>query len=376
MNKGLKITAAVLALVLLACSTAFSAMAMFSVRALAQEAEQEEGEEGGTRENDVRIAGEYVIRATTAISDAYLSGDSSQLSDRDKETLAMASGILEEIISDGMDPFQKEMAVYDWMTANLNYDGGALVVIPTAGTDSDNPYGVLKYHNAVCVGYATTFRLFMQMLEIPCMVVHNSELYHSWDLVQLDGHWYHVDVYADVGTGDYSNFNLPDSVRQQQQSWDTDYFPAADSMACNVGWQNRRSVDSVYEVPSVLRDALNDQLGVFALSFTWELAGSEARLVDSMVSALDSGLVSSGDPDLPTGVWQQSWFQDEDGSYGLLLTFHSDIGETDDPGVTDPDVDWDQAEQAMQDAFGDLLELSLYWDDYGDYNGVWPEPEG
>ena len=41
----------------------------------------------------------------------------------------------------------------------------------------------------------------MQMLDIPCMVVHNTERYHSWNLVQIEGNWYHVDIYSDQGWG-------------------------------------------------------------------------------------------------------------------------------------------------------------------------------
>ena len=149
-------------------------------------AEQEKALNTETTENDVIIMDEYEIKATTQISDAYKSEESADaiaaLSDRDKETLDMAAKVIDEVIEDGMSDYEKEKAIYDWMTTKLGSDRGVLTVVPSSGEDSDNPYGVLKYGNAVCVGYATTFRLFMQMLDIECMVVHNSEAYHSWDL--------------------------------------------------------------------------------------------------------------------------------------------------------------------------------------------------
>ena len=43
---------------------------------------------GETREDDVTIMDQYVIRSTLPISDAYKSGDDSKLTDREKETLA------------------------------------------------------------------------------------------------------------------------------------------------------------------------------------------------------------------------------------------------------------------------------------------------
>lgn len=76
---------------------------------------QDDGSDPG-QEDDVRIASEYVIRSTLPISDAYRAGDRSALSDKEKETLDMASAILAKIITPEMDAFEKEEAVYLWMT--------------------------------------------------------------------------------------------------------------------------------------------------------------------------------------------------------------------------------------------------------------------
>ena len=389
MKKGFKITAAVLALLLLAGTLAFSVTTMLTVRAMAQEQaetlkrlEEErsgdgEGEEHATAEDGVVIAEEYTIRPTTAISDAYLSGDSSALSDKEKETLEMASKILDEIITDGMSDYEKELAVYHWMVANLNYDSGALVVIPETDQDSDNPYGVLKYHNAVCVGYATTFRLFMQMLEIPCMVVHNSDLYHSWDLVQLDGHWYHVDIYSDVGETGYANFNLPDEVRMQQQDWDTDFFPNADALTYNMCWQNRKTVKSVYEVPAALREAMDQGLEACALAFDYDFGDTDAMLVDQMLNALDNALMNNDTEGMPREIRERNWANAEDGTYALLISFNCGSQDPDDPGLQPDDADMEQADAALQEAFGDLFDLSIYDGsyDYGEDPGYFYETD-
>lgn len=47
-------------------------------------------------------------------------------------------------ITDSMSDFEKEKAVYDWMTKKLQQDSGALTVIPSTQEDCDNPYGVLN----------------------------------------------------------------------------------------------------------------------------------------------------------------------------------------------------------------------------------------
>ena len=373
MSNGFKITAVVLALIFLAGGAVFSAMTFFSVHAMAQAQEESSGyEEFASSEDGVVIAGEYTIRPTTAISEAYRTGDDSKLSDKEKETLAMASAILDEICTDGMSDYEKERAVYDWMVQNLAYDEGALVVIPTSGSDSDNPYGVLKYHNAVCVGYATTFRLFMQMLDIPCMVVHNNDLYHSWDLVQLDGHWYHVDIYADVGETGYANFNLPDAIRLQQQTWDTSFFPAADALTYNVSWQNRQEVSDIYAVPAALRKALDESLPTFMLTFSEPISSEEQEVVERMVYALDNALMetsSPDQPDRPDSIREWNWTAgEEDDQMALRINFYYSTGGVE-PAPLDDEA-WAQAEAALQDAFDDLFYLSLDNGYYWDYEGA------
>ena len=49
---------------------------------------------GEFQENGYRVEGEYEIKDTSAVSDAYISGDASALSPEDKETLDLASGVL------------------------------------------------------------------------------------------------------------------------------------------------------------------------------------------------------------------------------------------------------------------------------------------
>ena len=176
MTEEKKRTATVLAVVLVVailcslCASLYSAKGIYDLKTEANATEE-------TTEDNVKIMnGEYEILSTTQISDAYKSGNTNGLSEKDKETLEMAKAVLDEVITDDMTTaYDKEKAIYDWMTSKLNYDTGVLQVIPQTSADCDNPYSVLKYHNAVCVGYATTFRLFMQMLDIPCMVVHNTE---------------------------------------------------------------------------------------------------------------------------------------------------------------------------------------------------------
>ena len=317
----------------------------------------------------VSIAGEYVIQSTLPISDAYHSGDRSALNDKQKETLDMASAILAEIITEAMDAYDKEVAVYSWMTKNLVHDEGLLPVIPQTQSDCDNPYGVLKYHNAVCVGYATTFRMFMQMLDIPCKVVHNSERYHSWDLVQMGDGWYHTDIYSDAGRGNFANFNLTDTMQSQRQNWNTDFFPPASRLEYCYAYRMSTEETDPYHVPAALRAALDNRDTILALRFVDNsMNETNAQIVQSMLESIRNVLYSSPYDSQLYMDW--NWMAaDQDWLLSVTLTWYEQ-GEDPDPVRTDED--YEKIANAVQEAFGDIesTEDYPYYDDSNE-NIVW-----
>ena len=320
---------------------------------------------GQTQEDDVAIMGEYWIRSTLPISDAYKSGDRSGLSDKEKETLDMAAAILAEIITPEMDAYEKEVAVYTWMTENLGHDEGLLPVIPRTQADCDNPYGVLKYHNAVCVGYATTFRLFMQMLDIPCMVVHNTERYHSWDLVQLDGGWYHTDIYSDAGRASFNHFNLTDTMQSMNQSWNTEFFPPANQTAYCYLARNAREEDDLYHIPAALREAIDAHDNHLALRFDSSLREMDARVAELMLDNIRDRVAYGALSDTLYLDW--SWMSLEDGWLLSIRLEWYDSGEDPEPEEI-PDEAYEKSYEAVEEAFGDLEDNSgeVWWDSADD----------
>ena len=317
---------------------------------------------GETREDDVTIMDQYVIRSTLPISDAYKSGDDSKLDSRQKETLELAVKTLDEIFPDGMEglsDYEKELAVYDWMTRELQYDTGVLQVIPNTEADADNPYGTLKYHNAVCVGYATTFRLFMQMLDIPCMVVHNTDAYHSWDLVQLDDEWYHVDIYSDQNGGNYANFNMNDEMCAQGHDWDRDFFPAAEGTKYNYAIQNAQTVEDIYAVPGLVKAALDEENGSLFLSFD-PIDEAHAQQVETMMDGVQSCMMED---EAFMDLWMEwRWLHDSGNRY-VLAVYISGFEENEN-GYEIDEADQEKIDAAIADAFG----VSPDWEEV-DYDG-------
>lgn len=367
MKEKLKSNAFIIIVCVLACaivaSIAMGAITLDKVSNVAKAITNENAQDPA-KENDVVIATDYTIKSTENISDAYKSGNTDGLSDRDKETLDMAGKVLDEIITEDMTPYEKELAVYDWMTGELRFEAGSLLVIPETGEDSDNPYGVLKYHNAVCVGYATTFRLFMQMLDIECMVVHNSERYHSWDLVKLDGEWYHTDIYSDSDSGNYSHFNLSDSqMAATGQSWNREFFPAAMGYKYSYAYQNCMECVDLYEIPASVREMMDNQIGARALSFDKEITESDAQIVEAMMQSIQNTTSCSDEFCNLYMTW--NWLNTDRG-YILCISIEGFDNSCDEPTVDIPDDAWEKVDEAVNDSFGDLTSNEDYWscDDY------------
>lgn len=321
---------------------------------------EEEKTENEYIEDGFKVGGEYEIRSTTHISDAYKSGDDSQLSAEDKKTLKMASDILDEVIEDGMNDYQKEEAVYKWLVANVGHGRGGVISRPGMDRSAFTPYSVLTSRSAVCVGYATTFRLFMNMLGMDCHIVHNE--YHSWDLVKLDGDWYHVDVYSDSHGVLYGNFNMTDEMARNGHSWDESALPEATSVKYSPAVQNAVEVDGVLAIPAAMKETLDGKSTTLFYKFKEPLTEEEMKTADFLVNILDT-VLSGGMLEEDSYYFRASWYpsdREDDYILGLLLESRSYEEET---GI---DMDSPEAKEIIRlvaEAFG--LDPAMLGDDSG-----------
>ena len=237
---------------------------------------------GETQEDDVTISDLYTVRSTQAISKAYLADRTTGLDAKQKEVLDLASATLKNIIKKDMTTFQKEKAVYNWMCKNLEMAETSQVNIPVSSSQIDEPYGVLK--TGVPVGFATTFRMFMEMLEIPCKVVHDTAFTNAWNMVQLDDeNWYHVDVGADITYGNFENFNMNENVASYKHTWDTEFFPASTGTKYCYALMKAGEVKDLYNIPTRIKKAYDKKRKCIFLKFKTS-SGKDLEVVDELVS--------------------------------------------------------------------------------------------
>ncbi|MBQ1432530.1 MAG: transglutaminase, partial [Ruminococcus sp.] len=70
---------------------------------------------------------------TSAISAAYLSGDTSGLDEFQMEIYERAVQVMEEVLTEDMTDYEKELAIHDYIVANITYDVDNLSVFETHG---------------------------------------------------------------------------------------------------------------------------------------------------------------------------------------------------------------------------------------------------
>lgn len=108
-----------------------------------------------------------------------------------------AAQILKACVFPGMAPWQIALSLHDYLIANTVYDETLV---------KNSAYDVLVNGSSVCAGYALAYRDLLQRAGVACILVTSEEMNHAWNLVCLDGNWYHVDLTWDDPTPDSAGY--------------------------------------------------------------------------------------------------------------------------------------------------------------------------
>lgn len=167
---------------------------------------------------------DMTVYDTSAILAAWAERDPSGLGTYDRTIYDTAAAVLDQVLTEGMSDYEKEMALYGWITWNLVYDQDHYDPLAEMSRDSYGPYGGLVEHKAVCLGVASSFQLLMDMAGVECVIVpgasYGSTEDHAWNMVRLEGEWYCADPTWDLY--DDSPYTLPDESGWGPACWD--YF--------------------------------------------------------------------------------------------------------------------------------------------------------
>lgn len=175
---------------------------------------------------------------TAPILEAWETGDREGLSREDAAILSVAEEAL-DIVPQGASDYVKELLLHDWLLDHCTYDDTAHDPHTPAGREhSRDPYGPLVEGYGICLGYATTFQLLMDLAGVECITVvgasKESRQDHAWNMVRLAGEWYCVDpTWNDTGDNEreesrHAYFNCTsERMRNTNHQWDYANTPKA-----------------------------------------------------------------------------------------------------------------------------------------------------
>lgn len=110
-----------------------------------------------------------------------------QVDDMQKKIDAAADSMISEL-KDGMSEYEVVKFFYDKLASGIEYNENA--------ENLRDIYGALVDKSTVCGGYARAFSYLCSKVGIESMTTLGdfNETPHMWNIVKIDGNWYHVDV--------------------------------------------------------------------------------------------------------------------------------------------------------------------------------------
>ncbi|MNO32164.1 hypothetical protein D3C76_221480 [compost metagenome] len=147
--------------------------------------------------------------------------------ERAKEVEQAAKAVVAQKILPDMTTREKIKALHDYVVLNTAYDYENYVndTIPEV---SYTVYGVLMQHKAVCQGYALTMKILLDLINVENYLITGTVNGngHEWNIIVLDGVYYHLDATWDDPTHDtpgtvrYDYFLILDEKMAQDHVFD------------------------------------------------------------------------------------------------------------------------------------------------------------
>ena len=87
----------------------------------------------------------------------------------------------------------------------------------------------------MCQGYAESMKLLLNKIGIECIYVSSQEMNHGWNIVNIDGEYYHIDAtWNDTSSNKdnvtkYEYFALSDEEMSKTHTWDKSKYPSCNS---------------------------------------------------------------------------------------------------------------------------------------------------
>jgi hypothetical protein len=129
------------------------------------------------------------------------------------------SKIINSIIAPNMTDFDKIKTINQYLVNRFDYD---------KSLKSNNVYSALTTGKTICQGYAmAAYKMFNLVgIENRIIIGNLDGVPHGWNLVKLNGKWYHLDITNNDSVGENRYFLTNDqALRSEGFTWKADDYP-------------------------------------------------------------------------------------------------------------------------------------------------------
>lgn len=116
---------------------------------------------------------------------------------QEREMDQEVSRVLSSLNLNGKSQKEKIDAIYNYLIRNVKYVSDAELA-DESNVIKYSSYAALVQHNAVCQGFAGAFYRLCLESGIDSRIVSSDAMNHAWNIVELDGSYYHLDATWDI----------------------------------------------------------------------------------------------------------------------------------------------------------------------------------
>ncbi len=155
-------------------------------------------------------------------------------------------------IDENMSDFQKALCLHEYLCENFEYDESFA---------NCTMYDLLRTGRGTCQAFTLTYMELLDRVNIDNSYAYSSEIMHIWNVINIDGEWYHADITWDNLSDGVSHANFLLSDREIEQNG-------------HVGFVTANGVECKNEKYS--------QLGLRASPYKYEYFGGGFIYVDNI----------------------------------------------------------------------------------------------
>jgi hypothetical protein len=231
--------------------------------------------------------------------------DNYKLEESYKKCVEIVNGTAERAaVESGL--YEKELLLHDELVLTASYLKNASGGNP--GDDMYSPYGVLINRAGCCESYAKAFNILLTVSGFENALIYGAAdgVPHVWNLVELDGGYYHVDATWDDLRGgtsayelsagartSYFYFNVTDEMISGGRTWDRGEYPVCSNDEYNFYVRENLSFADVSKAFKYVMDSIADKRDVIRIRIEGMKKGGTAVFMRALSASAAKFGVSS-----------------------------------------------------------------------------------